>query len=360
MAVRERTKYQGVYRRESSDRTFKGKPDICFDVSYKADGKKVWEKVGWLSEGYSEKLAADILAERKRSIRHGEELPKQKQKEPFFHDLADKYFKWAKTNLTKDGKFELNRYDLHLKDFFNNKRMDQISSFDLERLKAELGKKGLSPMSTKHVLVLFRSIVNKAIAWGLYKGANPVKGIKMPVPQNARQRFLSPEEADRLLNNLKERSLLWHDIALLSLHTGMRASEIFHLKNHDFNFNDGTIFISNPKNKHSRYAYMTSAVEDMLKKRVEDDKPDAFIFLNRKGEQITEVSRSFERAVEALQFNKGIQDARQKVVFHTLRHTFCSWLAIQGVPLYTIGELAGHREILLWFNENGHHDKLEK
>ena len=32
----------------------------------------------------------------------------------------------------------------------------------------------------------------------------------------------------------------------------------------------------------------------------------------------------------------------RKVVFHTLRHTFCSWLAIRGVPLYTIAKLAVH------------------
>jgi len=349
MAInRKATKEKGIYEVISDSRIFNNKPDVCYYIAVrdkKNNNKLTWEKIGWLSDGFSIKLAAIVRAERMRLILHGEDLPQQKQKEPFFHDLADKYFKWAETNLTKSGKFELNRYDLHLKDFFNNKRIDQISSFDLERLKADLGKKGLSPMSIKHVLVLFRSIVNKSITWGLYKGENPVKGIKMPVPQNERQRFLSPEESELLLNNLKQRSTLWHDIALLSLHTGMRASEIFNLKNHDLNFTEGTIFISNPKNKHSRYAFMTSAVKDMLKKRVMDDNPDAFIFLNRKGEQITEVSRSFERAVEALQFNKGIQDARQKIVFHSLRHSFCSWLAIQGTPLYTIGELAGHREL---------------
>jgi len=340
---RHATLYPGVYEREA-ERVI-GQKDICFDISYKKDGKKVWEKIGWKSHGYTALLAKQVRAERIRAMQHGEELPREKQKEPFFQDLADEYFKWAKTNLTKEGKFELNRYNLHLKDFFANKRMDQISSFDLEGLKAQLGKKGLSPMSTKHVLVLFRSIVNKAIAWGHFKGVNPVKGLKMPIPQNERQRFLSPEEADLLLDNIKERSLLWHDIAMLSLRTGMRASEIFRLKNQDLNFDAGTIFISDPKNKHPRYAYMTPAIKDMFKKRSTDDNPDAFIFLNRESERITDVSRSFERAVEALQFNKGIQDARQKVVFHTLRHTFCSWLAIRGTPLYTIAELAGHQDL---------------
>ena len=50
-------------------------------------------------------------------------------------------------------------------------------------------------------------------------------------------------------------------------------------------------------------------------------------------------------AVEKLGFNKGIEDPRQKVVFHTLPHTFGSWLAIQGTPILTIKELMGHKTL---------------
>ena len=32
-------------------------------------------------------------------------------------------------------------------------------------------------------------------------------------------------------------------------------------------------------------------------------------------------------------------------MFHTLRHTFASWLALDGVPIYTIQKLMGHRDI---------------
>ena len=32
------------------------------------------------------------------------------------------------------------------------------------------------------------------------------------------------------------------------------------------------------------------------------------------------------------------------MVFHTLRHTFGSWLAMSGVPLYTIAKLMGHSD----------------
>ena len=41
-------------------------------------------------------------------------------------------------------------------------------------------------------------------------------------------------------------------------------------------------------------------------------------------------------------FNSGTTDSSKKIVFHTFRHTFCSWLAMNGVPLLTIGQLVGH------------------
>ncbi len=80
-------KYQGVYFREHSTRRHEGQPDRCFDISYKTpNGKKVWEKVGWASEGYTASQAATIRGVRIQAIRHGEELPKKKQ-EPTLGEL---------------------------------------------------------------------------------------------------------------------------------------------------------------------------------------------------------------------------------------------------------------------------------
>ena len=138
------TSHKGVYQRESTEEIFKGKPNLCFDITYKRNGKKIFEKIGWLSEGFTAKLAADIRAQRMKQLRFGEELPKDKVKAPLFTDVADKYFLWAETNLTRGGSLERFRYDKHMKDFFNGKRMNEISTFDLERLKATITSKELS------------------------------------------------------------------------------------------------------------------------------------------------------------------------------------------------------------------------
>lgn len=361
MDKRTRTSHKGVYQRESTVEIFKGKPNLCFDITYKNDGKKVFEKIGWLSEGFTAKLAADIRTQRMKQLRFGEELPKDKVKAPLFTEVAEKYFKWGEDNLSEGGLYERNRYDKHLKDFFHGKRMDAITAFDLERLKQELRKKivwekdsdnplsvdrCMADASIKHVLVLFRCIFNKAVAWGLYSGPNPLKGVKMPVPQNRREKWLTTEEASLLLAKLKDRTPLWHDITLIGLQTGMRASEIFSLRGHDLDFGQESINVDDTKNKHPRKAFMTAAVKDILLQR-KPGNPGDLVFKNSKGEQITEVSRTYDRVIDELGFNKGITDTRQKVVFHTTRHTFTSWLAIQGTPLHVIAELTGHRQMAM-------------
>ena len=54
----------------------------------------------------------------------------------------------------------------------------------------------------------------------------------------------------------------------------------------------------------------------------------------------------FRSAVDRL-FNTELEskDSKNRVVFHTLRHTFASWLAMDGMPIYTIQRLMGHKDI---------------
>jgi integrase len=346
MNSRRLTRYQGVYERESDIRTFKGRPDVCFDITYKVGAKKQWEKVGWVSEGYSAKLAADVRAERVRSIRHGEELPREKKKLPYFKDLMAKYLTWSEENRSDKGAHDLTRYTLHLSPYLADKRLDEINSFDLEKIKSGLLKKGLSPATVKYCLIIVRQAYNKALAWGMYKGMNPIKGVKLPILQNTRERFLSYDEADQLLTELAKRSPDVHDMSLLSLHTGMRAGEIFNLKAHDVDITHSLITILDPKNKQARHTYISDTVRAMLSQRIKELSPDAYIFLRKDGTPYFEMIDIFKTVADEL-FNKNVKDRRQRVTFHSLRHSFGSWLALQGESLMTIRELLGHKSFTM-------------
>lgn len=340
------TKQTGVYERLSSAKHHNGKPDICFDIAYRLDGKLIWEKAGWASEGYTAKLASQIRADRLRTIRHGEELPKQRKKAPLFKDVAAKYLSWAEQNKTRNGRDEESRYRNYLSTRFDRMRLNEISSFDLERLKADLMQKDLAPQTVKHVLIVFREIVNKAILWGLYKGGNPIKGVKMPTVQNQRDRFLLHEEADLLLTELSKTSKQLHDMTLLGLHCGLRADETFNLKGQDLNFENELINISDPKNKESRKAYMTKAIKEMFLERM-PIASNEYIFKDRYGNKVKAVSKSFHGVIKRLGFNEGRTDRRQMITFHSSRHTFASWLALQGEPILTIMELLGHKSLAM-------------
>jgi integrase len=333
--TRIKTNYLGVYELKSETKKHNRKADVCFYITYNHDGKKVWEKIGWLSEGYSAKVASYKRAERIQTIRHGEKLPKEKPKAPHFKEAAKKYNEWVEKNKSRLGRDDKYLYKNHLAPALDDKRMNEISSFDLERLKNNLSKAGYAPGSVKHCLVLFRQIFNKAVLWGMYKGDNPIKGVKLPTLQNQRERFLTYEEASLLLNELKvdqsrkknpgeKKDPQLHDMALLSLHCGLRAGEIFNLKGQDLDFENRMINISDPKNKESRKAFMTKAVRKALHKR-KPGSPDEYVFKDRRhGGRITAMSSAFRKTINKLEFNKGITDPRQMITFHSLRHTFAS------------------------------------
>ncbi len=47
--------------------------------------------------------------------------------------------------------------------------------------------------------------------------------------------------------------------------------------------------------------------------------------------------------MDELGFNMRVTDDRDKVVFHTLRHTFASWQVQAGMGLYELQKLMGHK-----------------
>jgi integrase len=350
------SKHTGVYYNVSATRKHQGKADRCFYVTFKdPNNKLVWHKVGWASEGYTPQLAAVVRGEKLREIRHGDYLPKTSKSRLTMKEAWKAYDKWLKTG-KKHPEDDRSRYKAHIEPKFGDKPLSSITPHDLEAFKAALlekeietasGKKRkLSPATVKHVLVLIRQIYNKAITWKLWKGENPIKGVKLPSLSNRRERFLTYKEAGILLAKLKKVSRQLWEISLLALHTGMRASEIFAFRWGDADFANMMISIPDSKSGRPRHVPMTNEVKKMLAKKEKANHGD-FVFQARGGGEITDISRAFFRAVEDLGFNEGIDDRRRRVTFHTLRHTYASWLAMQGTPISQIKELLGHQTLVM-------------
>ena len=156
---------------------------------------------------------------------------------------------------------------------------------------------------------------------------------------------MTVSEAEQLLNALAKKSKQTHDICLLALFCGLRFSEIAKLTWACVDFDNMRLWIKDPKNKHSRWAYLTNRVKKMLKERYQGQAPTELIFVDRKGNPLKRISKVFDRTVAELGLNDGIEDRRQKIVFHSLRHTFASLLVEKGTNLYVVKELLGHEDI---------------
>ncbi len=260
---------------------------------------------------------------------------------------SEHYKPWAEANLKSFRKCKplIEKWFLPT---FGSRKLKDISSLDMEKLKTEILSAGRAPRTAQHLLALAKAIFNKAIEWGFLSGSNPVKGVKSPRFDNRRVRYLTKEEARMLLEECKKRTTeknLIYPLVLVALTTGMRAGEIFNLKVQDLNLEEGIIYIRDPKSGTNRVAYMSDEVKEVFRSLIKGKKRSEHVFQKPDGRPFKEVPDVWKGIVKRLGFNEGVTDPREKVVFHTLRHTFCSWLAMKGVPLHVIKELAGHKTL---------------
>lgn len=352
-----KTQYVGVYFRYGKDRMCPdGKPDKCFDITYKdINGKFIFEKVGWRSEGYTIQDALALRGIRIRERRHPELYGNSNLKDPL--PSITVYEAWAAfkqywlPNL-KDQYTVKSTYEHYIDPYFGARYVLSITVFDIENFRQDLlntsrsDGKQLTPGTVLKILGIFKRIINKAFKWNLVDGKNLFSGISFQRKSVSRERYLTHKEVELIFDGLQFTSCNLYHICRIALYTGMRLNEILGLRGYNINIDQGIIHIEDGKTG-SRVAYIPEAFKSEFKKILPKEKSD-LLFKNQNGDKLNRVSISnqFARFIESTGLNTT-KTVEQKIVFHTFRHTFCSWLAIAGVPLYTIAKLAGHKTITM-------------
>jgi integrase len=337
-------KYPGVYYTESTTRKHRGKPDRIFWIAWNDNGKK-WLRIGAASQGITEDYAnqkrIDIL--NKRNLGENPAFINRRKTV-----TLDRIISGYLDNAESEGKHiraEKSRYSLHIKPVFGNTIVSSLSASDLGKYKASLQEK-LSPSSAKKVFALIRAAVNFALRRKMITGQNPISlqsDFTIPRENNHGERFLTVDEAKVLLDELEKRSTrLWH-MATLSLITGMRSTEIFSLRGADIDEKNCLAIIRAKGGEREPILLPKEALDILTRYR---STPDGLLFPDKNGNRLKAISDTFNRTVAALGLNAGITDTRHKVWFHTLRHTFASWLAQSGeVGIYELMKLMRHKRV---------------
>lgn len=358
--------YPGVRYREHETRRHGVGPDKYFAIRYQLAGKRKEEGLGWASQGWTVKKAVLELERLRENAKTGkgpvrleekreaaqkardeaDAAKDQVERDQFtFGELMGEYLEWARTN-KKHWADDESRYRTHLEARLGPVPLKEINPFLLEKLKRSLEKKGLAAATVKHCLVIVRQAFNKAVVWGRYDGANPIKGVKLPKVDNAKIRALITEEEELLLPALKARSFEVHDMAMVSLYAGLRFSEVAQIRWRDVYFDQGLLGVEGKGSKR-RTVPMNQTVGNVLKDRKSTaHKPDDLIFPDRIGNIQLQISRTYFRVVKALGFNTDV-DRRHRVDFHTLRHTYATRLATNGTPLTVLRDLLGHTDLTM-------------
>jgi len=354
------------------------KPDRYFALRFKVAGKSYEEGLGWSSQGWTLSKARAELARLKEAQRTGQgaiSLKESREKAKEQRE-AEK----QEQNLTLQGIFEVGYMAAqhsksagaikaemqlvrnHIAPFFGDTPLKDITPSKMDefikhllKTKSKRTDKNLAAATIRYCIAIVRQIWNYALSRGLTDVAFPAKRIKAPTVDNKRSRYLSRNEAERLLNTLEKRSQTTHDLALLSLYCGLRAGELFTLQWEDINFEEGTIRVKDRKNKESGTAWMTHKIKKMLEARYAEQKGHEYVFPSSTGAAKNFTSKLFPKVVQELGLNDGVSDRRNRVVFHTLRHTYATWLAQKGVPLHTLAGLLGHKTIAMT-QRYAHHD----
>lgn len=223
--------------------------------------------------------------------------------------------------------------------FFGKQRVRTVTSADVAELH---GKYAHTPYQSNRVLGVLSKMMNLAEVWGMRdKRTNPCDDVK-GFPERKRERFLSPEEIERLGAALQEaeRSGAESRFAVaafrLLLLTGCRLREIQTLKWSYIDFKAGRFRLPDSKTG-PKTVYLGDAVVELLRKLPEVDGNPYVIVGKLEERHLTDLQHPWRRIRKAA----GLEDVR----IHDLRHTYASDGVLAGEGLPMIGKLLGHTQV---------------
>ena len=279
------------------------------------------------------------VIELKEQIRTGK--PVKREEEPIinnstFSELADKYLEWCNG---RQKSFSRKKVIVKiLNNYLKNKLIQDISIEELEIIQNDYIKTKHSINYVNNIIKILKAMFTKAYDWemideNILKRVRKVKQLK---GENKRLRYLSEEEAERLISHCEP---YLKPIVITALNTGMRKSEILYLTWDRVDLKNRLILLDKTKNGERREIPVNDTLYQVLSEMVRNIKTD-YVFYNPETlKPYYDVKKSFAgglRKSHILDFH-----------FHDLRHTFASRLVMSGIDLTTVKELLGHKSITM-------------
>jgi len=275
------------------------------------------------------------LAERLREIQIGNFDLLSRQREIKFFEIVDDFLLYGRDHKRCPGR-DVNS-TAKQKKFFGNIPCQSITKPMIENYVAARQKgagglgKAAKPATINRELACLKTLFRRA--WNDKKMAdNPMQGFKLLPEDNVRNRVLTEEEFERLLNAAPEHI---KPILLTAWETGMRRGEIIGLRRNQVDFRKGiiTLFGQDTKTNKSHRVPMNDRLKECLERlpvRGEN-------FFKFNGKPFKVIRGAFLKACRVA----DIVDFR----FHDLRHCFVTRMRRKGVNDRVIMKITGHETL---------------
>ncbi len=277
-----------------------------------------------------------------QKIRNGQQLPiPKKQRNEGMTTLEifakEQYLPYAKTH-KRSWKTDAMILKNHLLPRFGKMQIHLVHRADVVKMQKEQRQNGLEPATCNRILMLLKFMFNCAIRWDLLpEGENPCSGVSQFPISGGRERYLTREEAKRLLRELDvvDDTQIANILRML-LFTGARKGEILHMRWEDCDLAARVLKVPLSKSNKVRYIPLSDKAIQILKS-IPRKANIPWVFYNPEtGNPRTSIYRTWDR----IRKNAGIPDVR----IHDLRHSFASFLVRSGRSLYEVQQLLGHHD----------------
>jgi site-specific recombinase XerD len=216
-----------------------------------------------------------------------------------------------------------------------NMPVSQVTREHVDRFRLRLADSHLSPVSVNVHLRTMRAAFNLAVWWDLI-AVNPFARVQqMRIPDRP-PAYLTFEQFNVLCCSIGDHWI--RPLVIFAMATGMRKGEILNLEWPQVDLKRQIVHVTSTdtfrtKAGRSRIVPLNKVALHSIESQPTETQ---YVFnYNERQVETHSLTHAFKRFVRLA----GLPEA---IHFHSLRHTFASWLVQDGVSLHQVGRLLGH------------------
>jgi integrase len=300
----------------------------------------------WYRDGFGKKRKVSTRARRKtdalkflQSFRESERRRTIRLNHTLLSDFTKEFLAYSK-DVHRPKTQEMFRTALRaLLDSAGDVPIQRLGIRDIEQFVAEKAK-NRSERTVRAYFVTLASAFETAKRWNL-TAENPFRQVEKPRLRELQPAYLKKADFHKLLEVVDDPDL--RDLYICAVSTGLRLGELSALQWTDMDAEMGIINVRNSerfttKSKRNRTVPMNNQVLSIMREK--QSRAASELVFHRDGRRLTKeyVSKGFRSYADRAGLDRNIH-------FHSLRHTFASWLVAEGVSLYEVQRLLGHSSI---------------